>query len=112
MMMFGMVIGVGVDYAIYITQRLRQEYTNSGGDLQEALRITYASTGRSVFFTAVTFCLVLVPLMMTPLANLFSTSLILIPDFIIAFLGSVFLIPAFYVIFRPKALWLPGSGTA
>ena len=112
MMMFGMVVGVGVDYSIYITQRLRQEYTATGGDLQEALRITYASTGRSVFFTAVTFCLVLVPLMMTPLANLFSTSLILIPDFIIAFLGSVFLIPAFYVIFRPKALWLPGSERA
>ena len=108
MMMFGMVVGVGVDYSIYITQRLRQEFTNNGGDLQEALRITYASTGRSVFFTAVTFCLVLIPLMLTPLANLFSTSLILIPDFIIAFLGSVFLIPAIYVIFRPRALWMKG----
>lgn len=106
MMMFGMVVGVGVDYSIYITQRLRQEYSNTGGNMQEALRITYASTGRSVFFTATTFCLVLVPLMLTPLANLFSTSLILIPDFIIAFLGSVFLIPAIYVIFKPNALWI------
>ncbi len=108
MMMFGMVIGVGVDYSIYITQRLRQEFTNTEGNMQEALRITYASTGRSVFFTAATFCLVLIPLMLTPLANLFSTSLILIPDFIIAFLGSVFLIPALYIIFRPRALQLNG----
>ncbi len=109
LMMFGMVVGVGVDYSIYITQRLRQEFSTNGGDLQEALRVTYASTGRSVFFTALTFCLVLIPLMMTPLANLYSTSLILIPDFIVAFLGSVFLIPAIYVMFKPKVLWMKGA---
>ncbi|SPD73245.1 membrane hypothetical protein [uncultured Desulfobacterium sp.] len=108
LMMFGMVIGVGVDYSIYITQRLRQEYTAAGGNIKEALRITYASTGRAVFLTVSAFCLVLVPLMLTPLANLFATSLILIPDFIVAFLGSVFFVPAVFVIFKPRALWLKG----
>ncbi|MDY6972867.1 MAG: MMPL family transporter [Thermodesulfobacteriota bacterium] len=108
MMMFGMVVGIGVDYSIYMTQRLRREFTNTG-DLQETLRRCYAGTGAATFVTFITMCLVLVPLMFTPLTPLYSTAAILIPDFIVAFLMAEFLVPALYVAFRPKAMVLRGA---
>ena len=108
MMMFGMVVGIGVDYSIYMTQRLRREFTNTG-DMQETLRRCYAGTGVATFVTFITMCLVLVPLMFTPLTPLYSTAAILIPDFVIAFLGAVFLVPALYVVFQPKAMVLKGG---
>ena len=107
LMMFGMVVGIGVDYSIYMTQRLRREFSKTG-DMQETLRRCYAGTGSATFVTFITMCLVLVPLIFTPLTNLFTTSIILIPDFIVAFLVSIFLVPALFVVFKPRAMTLDG----
>jgi len=105
LMMFGMVVGIGVDYSIYMTQRLRREFTDTG-NLQETLRRCYAGTGSATFVTFVTMCAILIPLIFTPLTNLFTTAIILIPDFIVAFFTATFLVPALYAIFKPKAITL------
>lgn len=105
LMMFGMVVGIGVDYSIYMTQRLRREFTDTG-HLQETLRRCYAGTGSATFVTFVTMCAILVPMMFTPLTNLFCTAIILIPDFIVAFFSATVLVPALYAVFKPKAITL------
>jgi hypothetical protein len=106
LMMFGMVIGIGVDYSIYMTQRIRKEFTDTNGDMEETLKKCFGSTGVATFVTFVTMCAVLVPMMFTPLTNLFTTAIILIPNFIVAFLSAYFLVPALYVILKPKAITL------
>ena len=44
-------VGIGVDYAIYITDRIRQEYSWCG-DLDEGIRRAIRTTGMAVSFTA------------------------------------------------------------
>jgi len=38
-------VGIGVDYAIYIVDRIRQEVAETGGDIDEAVRRTVSTTG-------------------------------------------------------------------
>lgn len=45
-------IGIGVDYAIYVLDRIREEVRKS--TLTEAIRVSLNTTGAAVFFTAVT----------------------------------------------------------
>ena len=46
-------VGIGVDYAIYIVDRIRQECARSG-DIDEAVRRAVRTTGMAVTFTATT----------------------------------------------------------
>ena len=45
-------IGIGVDYAIYMLDRIREEVRHR--DLDDAVRVTCSTTGAAVLFTAVT----------------------------------------------------------
>ncbi len=49
-------VGVGVDYAVYIVDRIRREYRRQDGNLDGAIRRAISTTGMAVTFTAV--CLV------------------------------------------------------
>ena len=46
-------VGIGVDYSLYVTDRIRQEYAWCG-DLDEAIRRAIRTTGMAVSFTATT----------------------------------------------------------
>jgi predicted RND superfamily exporter protein len=47
-------VGIGVDYAIYIVDRIRQEVAATGGEIDEAIRRAIRTTGMAVTFTATT----------------------------------------------------------
>jgi hydrophobe/amphiphile efflux-3 (HAE3) family protein len=55
-MISGISIGIGVDYSIHLTSRYRYELRNGRGQ-SDALRATITSTGRGIFFNAVTLML-------------------------------------------------------
>lgn len=55
-MISGISIGIGVDYSIHLTSRYRYELRNGKGQ-SDALRATITSTGRGIFFNAVTLML-------------------------------------------------------
>ena len=55
-MISGISIGIGVDYSIHLTSRYRYEL-RSGKGQSDALRATITSTGRGIFFNAVTLML-------------------------------------------------------
>ncbi len=46
-----MAVGIGADYAIYMTYRLREEF-RKGGDEAEAVRTCFASAGKAVLFVS------------------------------------------------------------
>lgn len=55
-MISGISIGIGVDYSIHLTSRYRYELRNGKGQ-SDALKATITSTGRGIFFNAVTLML-------------------------------------------------------
>jgi uncharacterized protein len=53
-------MGRGVDYGIYILDRIKEEYAKVG-DVEKACRITIDTTGAAIIFTALTMVIPLVP---------------------------------------------------
>jgi uncharacterized protein len=53
-------MGRGVDYGIYILDRIKEEYAKLG-DVHEACRVTIDTTGAAIIFTALTMVIPLVP---------------------------------------------------
>ena len=45
-------IGVGIDYSIYMMDRIREETARAGGDLGAGIRLAIATTGKAIAFTA------------------------------------------------------------
>mgnify|MGYP001823877518 FL=1 len=45
-------IGVGIDYSIYMMDRVREETARLGGDLEAGIRHAIATTGKAIAFTA------------------------------------------------------------
>ena len=94
-------VGVGVDYALYIMDRVVHE-RKRGHDVVEALQIAIKTTGMAVFFTSSTlvggiiFWYFISSLRFTADMSLL-LSIVLIGNLI----GAMLLVPAFTAVFRP-----------
>ncbi|MDE3074310.1 MAG: MMPL family transporter [Chloroflexota bacterium] len=49
-------LGLGVDYALFITNRFREEIGRHPGSIEDAVAMTLATSGRAVFFSGLTVC--------------------------------------------------------
>jgi putative drug exporter of the RND superfamily len=52
-------LGVGVDYALFIVTRFREEYRQNGGDVQTAVEAAINTSGRAVLFAGATVVIAL-----------------------------------------------------
>ena len=52
-------LGVGVDYALFIVTRFRENYRNNGGDVTEAVASAMNTSGRAVLFAGATVVIAL-----------------------------------------------------
>jgi len=52
-------LGVGVDYALFIVTRFRENYRTNGGDLNHAIEAAINTSGRAVLFAGVTVVIAL-----------------------------------------------------
>jgi RND superfamily putative drug exporter len=52
-------LGVGVDYALFIVTRFRENYRRNGGDVQPAIEAAMTTSGRSVVFAGATVVIAL-----------------------------------------------------
>jgi predicted RND superfamily exporter protein len=98
-------VGVGVDYAIYIVDRIRQEYALRG-DLDDAIRTAVRTTGMAVTFTGTT---VIGGIGFWVLSNLrFQAEMaqLLIVLMLINMFAAITLVPALYSILRPGTVKL------
>jgi len=68
-------MGLGVDYAIYIISRLREELALRGGNWKEALYQTLATTGGAVLASVIVLLGAFIPLVSTELANTWGLSM-------------------------------------
>jgi predicted RND superfamily exporter protein len=94
-------VGIGVDYAIYIVDRIRQEAVTSS-DIDQAIRRAIRTTGLAVTFTATTIVGGIVLWMFSTLRFQAEMAQLLVVLMIINMLGAITIVPAFYSIFRPK----------
>ena len=52
-------LGVGVDYALFIVTRFRENYRRNGGDVQQAVEAAMTTSGRAVVFAGATVVIAL-----------------------------------------------------
>jgi predicted RND superfamily exporter protein len=94
-------VGIGVDYAIYIVDRIRQEVTETE-DIDEAVRRAVQTTGMAVSFTATTIVGGIVLWSFSNLRFQAEMAQLLTILMVINMLGAITVVPAFYSILRPR----------
>lgn len=95
-------VGIGVDYAIYIVDRIRQEVRRAG-DIDTAIRTAVRTTGMAVSFTATTVVGGIFFWVFSSLRFQAEMAQLLIVLMAINMLGAIIMVPAFYSVFRPRA---------
>ena len=94
-------VGIGVDYAIYIVDRIRQEVADTA-DIDEAVRRAVRTTGMAVTFTATTITGGIVLWTFSDLRFQAEMAYLLVILMILNMFGAITVVPAFYSILRPK----------
>jgi predicted RND superfamily exporter protein len=94
-------VGIGVDYAIYIVDRIRQEVVDTR-DIDEAVRRAVRTTGMAVSFTATVIVAGIVLWSFSNLRFQAEMAQLLSILMVINMLGALTVVPAFYSIFRPS----------
>ncbi len=94
-------VGIGVDYAIYIVDRIRQEVADAES-IDEAIRRAVRTTGMAVTFTATTITGGIVLWVFSNLRFQGEMAFLLVFLMILNMLGAITVVPALYSIFRPK----------
>jgi predicted RND superfamily exporter protein len=95
-------VGIGVDYAIYIVDRIRQEVAATGGDIDAAIRRAIRTTGMAVTFTATTVVGGIFFWIFSSLRFQAEMAQLLIILMVVNMVGAVTIVPALYSILRPK----------
>ncbi len=95
-------VGIGVDYAIYIVDRIRHEVANTGGDIDEAIRRAIRTTGMAVAFTATTVVGGIFFWVFSTLRFQAEMAQLLTWLMVVNMVGAITVVPAFYSIARPK----------
>jgi predicted RND superfamily exporter protein len=94
-------VGIGVDYAIYIVDRIRQEVVDTE-DIDEAVRRAVRTTGMAVSFTATTIVGGIILWSFSSLRFQAEMAQLLVILMVINMLGAITVVPAFYSILRPR----------
>ncbi|MCF6193103.1 MAG: MMPL family transporter, partial [Kangiellaceae bacterium] len=99
-------VGLGVDYGIYMVDRIREELVICKGNIYEAINNAFLSAGNAIFITAVTMIAPLLPwAFMSPLRFQSEMGLLLGVVLFMNMLGSLLFVPAALATFRPKAIF-------
>ncbi|HJO23070.1 MAG: MMPL family transporter [bacterium] len=101
-------VGIGVDYAIYIVDRIRQECA-AGRDVDESIRTAIRTTGMAVTFTATTIVGGILFWVFSNLRFQAEMAQLLIILMVINMLGAVTVVPAFYAILKPGGIGRRGG---
>ena len=94
-------VGIGVDYAIYIVDRIRHEVVATS-DIDEAIRRAVRTTGMAVTFTATTIVGGIFLWSFSSLRFQADMAQLLSILMVINMFGALTVVPAFYSIARPK----------
>jgi hypothetical protein len=102
-------IGLGVDYAIYMMDRIKEEMHGANG-LQEAVTRAVSTTGVAIAFTATTLIGgIIMWVFMSDLRFQADAARLLIIMLVLNACSAMFLVPAWVDIFRPKFIMRAGE---
>jgi RND superfamily putative drug exporter len=93
----GLGLGLGIDYSLLIVNRFREEL-HAGKSVNEAIKRTVATAGKTVFYSGLTIVITLASLMLFPLMFLKSFGYAGVTVVIMAVLGSLVALPALLAI--------------
>ena len=95
-------IGVGIDYSIYMMDRVREEMTKCG-DLRDSVRKAIATTGMAISFTAITLMAGIVMwVIFSELRFQSDAALLLCVMIVINGLAAMLLVPSWVLVFKPR----------
>ena len=107
-------VGLGVDYGIYMLDRIKEEFKKGPGSVHDAIHKAFTTSGNAIFITAVTMIGPLLPWMfMSPLRFQSEMGMLLGLVLFMNMLGSLLFVPAALAAFRPRAIFplLGGENT-
>jgi predicted RND superfamily exporter protein len=95
-------IGVGIDYSIYMMDRIREEMAKFGR-LTDAVRQAIATTGMAISFTALTLMAgIIMWVILSDLRFQSDAALLLCVMIVINAIAAMLLVPAWVLVFKPK----------
>jgi len=86
-------LGVGIDYALFIVTRFRQEL-HSGKSVQDSITKSLFTSGRSVLFAGVTVCISILGLISVGISSLRGVAVAAALSVLISMVAAVTLLPA------------------
>jgi len=96
-------MGIGVDYILYVVDRIRREVPLAGGSMVQGIKRAISTTGMAVTFTATTMIAGIIPwYFMSSLRFSAEMALLLAILLVTHWLSALTLTPAMFAIFRPK----------
>ncbi len=95
-------MGLGVDYAVYMVSRLREEMQAKQHHWAYALRETIRTTGSAIVISVVVLLGSIIPLMNTEMANLWSVSLYIAEALILDVVLALLFLPLLVSWLRPR----------
>ena len=98
-------MGLGVDYAIYIISRLREELAKKGSTWKEALYQTLATTGGAVLASVIVLLGAFIPLVSTELANTWGLSMYIGQALLIDVVTALTFLPLLIYWVKPKYIF-------
>ena len=101
-------IGVGIDYSIYMMDRIREETIAAGGDLARGIEIAIRTTGKAIAFTAAALIGgVVMWVFVSDLRFQADAALLLVVMLLLNAWAAASLVPAWVVRFRPAFIVQP-----
>tara|TARA_Y100001960_G_C14574247_1_gene777427 strand:- start:539 stop:922 length:384 start_codon:yes stop_codon:yes gene_type:complete len=100
-MTFAIALGIAVDDTIHFLARFRQEYFKYG-DIQKSIKVTLETTGKAILSTTIVLALGFAVLYFSELMPNHEFGILATIVLSVALVGSVLLLPALLVLFKPK----------
>ena len=95
-------VGVGIDYSIYMMDRIRTEVVQSQ-DLLSSVQRAIATTGQAISFTAITLIAGIVMwVLLSDLRFQSDAALLLTVMVVLNALAALLLVPSWVLLFKPK----------
>ncbi len=102
-------LGVGVNFPIFILDRLRSDFAQGRGLPDAIVQDAFARSGRPLFFTAMVVTMGFLLLCISEFRTLVHFGLLIGTCMLVSFLATVTLLPAMLAVWRPRFVWGKGE---
>ncbi|HEY1590799.1 MAG TPA: MMPL family transporter [Solirubrobacteraceae bacterium] len=95
-------LGVGIDYALFIVSRFRENYRENGGDVGQAVELAINTSGRAVLFAGVTVVIALLGMFALGVSLLNGAAVAAAIGVVLVLAASLTLLPALLSMIGPR----------